>query len=181
MKIEKEDLFDLKNQVIMAETLNRENLEPIMTESLQRYMGKFVPKYGYNWDIVLNEVYPIIQTSLPAIFFRNPRAYLKPRSKTFIAKVFDPNLNKKVETELDSQKSANTQEAILNYSLERIKYKAETRKVLLDALLFTHGVLWHGYKGDFGMTEEQSLWVKDGMIFVKRLCRSEERRVGKEC
>ena len=170
MKIEKEDLFDLKNQVIMAETLNRENLEPIMTESLQRYMGKFVPKYGYNWDIVLNEVYPIIQTSLPAIFFRNPRAYLKPRSKTFIAKVFDPNLNKKVETELDSQKSANTQEAILNYSLERIKYKAETRKVLLDALLFTHGVLWHGYKGDFGMTEEQSLWVKDGMIFVKRLC-----------
>ena len=72
MKIDKEDLFDLKNQVIMAETLNRENLEPIMTESLQRYMGKFVPKYGYNWDIVLNEVYPIIQTSLPAIFFSHP-------------------------------------------------------------------------------------------------------------
>lgn len=170
MKIDKDELFDLKNQIIMAETLNREEIEPVMTESLSRYMGKFVPKYGYNWDIVLNEVYPIIQTNLPAIFFRNPRAYLKPRSKTYIAKVFDPTVGKKVDTEVDSQKSANTQEAILNYSLEKIKFKKETRKVLLDALLFQHGVLWHGYKGDFGMTEEQSLWVKDGMIFVKRLC-----------
>ena len=170
MKLDKDELFDIRNQVIMAETLNREELEPIMTESLQRYMGKYVPKYGYNWDIVLNEVYPIIQTNLPAIFFRNPRAYLRPRSKTFIAKVFDPSVGKKVETQLDSQKSANTQEAILNYSLERIKYKAETRKVLLDALLFNHGILWHGYKGDFGMTEEQSLYVKDGMTFVKRIC-----------
>lgn len=154
----------------MAETLNREDIEPIMTEALQRYTGKYVPKYGYNWDIILNEVYPIVQTNLPAIFFRNPRAYLKPRNKTFIAKVFDPVSGKKVATQLDSQKSANTQEAILNYSLERIKYKRETRKVLLDALLFPHGVLWHGYKGDFGMTEEQSIYVQDGMIFVKRLC-----------
>lgn len=170
MKLDKDELFDLKNQIIMAETLNREEIEPIMTESLQRYMGKFVPKYGYNWDIVLNEVYPIIQTNLPAIFFRNPRAYLKPRNKTFIGKVFDPAIGKKVDVQLDSQKSANTQEAILNYSLEKIKYKGQVRKVLLDALLFPHGILWHGYKGDFGMTEEQSLWVKDGMIFVSRLC-----------
>ena len=155
---------------MMAEALNREEIEPKMTEAIQRYTGRFIPKYGYNWDIVLNEVYPIVQTNLPAIFFRNPRAYLKPRNKTFIAKVFDPNVGKKVETQLDSQKSANTQEAILNYSLERIKFKNEVRKVLLDALLFPHGVLWHGYKGDFGMTEEQSLWVKDGMIFVKRIC-----------
>jgi len=169
-KIDKDYLFDLKNQIMMAEALNRTELEPVMRESIGRYTGKYIPKYGYNWDIILNEVYPIIQTSIPAVFFRNPRAYLKPRNKTFIAKIFDPSIGRKVEMQLDSQKSANTQEAILNYSLERIKYKQEVRKVTLDAFLFPHGVLWHGYKGNFGMTEEQSMYVKDGMTFVRRLC-----------
>jgi hypothetical protein len=169
-KLSKQELFELKNQIIMAETINREELQPIMTESLERYMGKHFPKFGYNWDILLNEVYPIVQTNLPAIFFRNPRAYLKPRQKTFIAKVLDPATGKKVDTQLDSQKSANTQEAILNYTLEKIRYKQETRKCLLDALIFPHGIMWHGYKGDWGMTEEQSLYVKDDMPFVERLC-----------
>lgn len=168
--LSKDQMWYLKNEILMAETINREEIEPIMIESLQRYMGKFTPKYGYNWDIILNEVYPIVQTNLPAIFFRTPRAFLKPRNKTYIANVFDPNSGKKVPTEMDSQKSANTQEAILNYSLEKIKYKKETRKVLLDALLFPHGVLWHGYKGDYGMTEEQSIFIDDENIFVKRLC-----------
>ncbi len=169
-KLSKTELFELKNQIIMAETINREELQPVMTENLERYMGKHFPKFGYNWDIVLNEVYPIVQTNLPAIFFRNPRFYLKPRQKTFIAKVLDPATGKKVDTELDSQKSANTQEAILNYTLDKIRYKQETRKVLLDALIFPFGVMWHGYKGDWGMTEEQSLYVQDDMPFVERLC-----------
>lgn len=169
-KLSKQELFELKNQIIMAETINREELQPVMTESLERYMGKHFPKFGYNWDIALNEVYPIVQTNLPATFFRNPRFYLKPRNKTFIAKVLDPATGKKVDTQLDSQKSANTQEAILNYSLEKIRYKQETRKVLLDGLLFPFGVMWHGYKGDWGMTEEQSLYVEDDMPFVERIC-----------
>lgn len=169
-KLSKDRLFELRNQIIMAETINREELQPCMTEAMDRYMGRFTPKYGWNWDIVLNEIYPIIQTNLPAIFFRNPRVFLKPRNKTYIAKVFDPITGKKVDTPLDSQKSANTQEAILNYCLEEIKYKREVRKVLVDALLFPHGVLWHGYKGDFGMTEEQSLYIKNDNVFVKRIC-----------
>jgi hypothetical protein len=168
--LSKDQVWLLKNEILMAETINREEIEPIMVESLQRYMGKHTPKYGYNWDIILNEVYPIVQTNLPAIFFRTPRAFLKPRNRTYIQNVFDPASGKKVPTEMDSQKSANTQEAILNYSLERIKYKRETRKCLLDALLFPHGVLWHGFKGDYGMTEEQSIFIKDEMIFVKRIC-----------
>lgn len=168
--LSKERLFDLKNQILMAEKINSEEIEPIMIEATERYMGRYIPKYGYTWDIMINEIYPIIQTNLPSIFFRNPRAFLKPRNKTYIAKKFDPVAGRKVETQMDSQKSANTQEAILNYSLEEIKYKREVRKVLMDALLFPHGVLWHGYKGDFGMTEEQSLFVKDDMVFVKRIC-----------
>lgn len=168
-KLSKDRLFELRNQIIMAETINKEEIEPCMVEAMDRYMGKFTPKYGFNWDIILNEIYPIIQTNLPAIFFRNPRAFLKPRNKTYIAKVINPETGKKEDTQMDSQKSANTQEAILNYCLEEIKYKREVRKVLMDALLFPHGILWHGYKGDFGMTEEQSLYVKNDNVFVKRL------------
>jgi hypothetical protein len=49
-------------------------------------------------------------------------------------------------------------------------YKKEARKVLLDALLYPYGVMWHGYKGNFGMTEENSIYIKDEKVFVSRLC-----------
>ena len=73
------------------------------------------------------------------------------------------------EVQLDSDKSAKTQEAILNYTIEQIKYKKEARATLLNALLFRYGILWHGYKGDFGMTDEQSLFIEDEQVFVKNL------------
>ena len=169
MILSKERISALKQEIRMSEKVNEEELEPVMTESLARYVGEYCPEFGQDWDIVLNEVYPIIQSNLPSIFFRNPRAFLKPRSKTFIAKQRDPISGKMVEVEMDSTKSAKTQEHLLNYLLSEIKYKKEVRKVLLDALLFPHGVLWHGYKGDFGMTEEQSIFIKKEQIFVKRI------------
>lgn len=168
-KITKERLIALKNEILMAEALNRQELEPIMIESLQRYIGNFIPPIGVDWDIVLNELYPIIQNELPSIFFRNPRAFLKPRNKTFITKKRDPISGKMVEVQLDSVKSAKTQEAILNYDISQIKYKEQVRKVLLDALLFPLGILWQGYKGDFGMTEEQSIDIKNDSNFVRRI------------
>ena len=85
--ISKERLVALKNEIKMAEALNKEDLEPILISSLRRYVGEHVPLIGQNWDIVLNEVYPVIQNNLPSIFFRNPRAFLKPRNKTYIAKL----------------------------------------------------------------------------------------------
>lgn len=168
-KISKDRLLALKNEIKMAEVINREELEPIIQEALQRYVGEFRPDFGADWDIILNEVYPIVQNNLPSIFFRNPRAFLKPRNKTFIAKKRDPISGKMVEVEMDSSKSAKTQEDLLNYLITEIGYKKEVRKVLLDALLFPYAVLWHGYKGDFGMTEEQSIYIQDEKIFVKRI------------
>lgn len=168
-KLSQERIDQLKDEIKMAEAMNAEELQPIVIESIKRYTGDFTPPFGMDWDIVLNEVYPIIQNNLPSIFFKNPRAFLKPRNKTFIAKRRDLNSGKMVEVELDSSKSAKTQESILNYCLIEIKYKGETRRVLLDSLLFPHGVLWHGYKGDFGMTEEQSFFIKKGKTFVKRI------------
>jgi hypothetical protein len=169
MKITPERLTALKNEIIMSETINKQELEPIMTDSLRRYIGNYAPPIGMDWDIILNELYPIIQNELPSIFFRNPRAFLKPRQKTFIAKKRDPISGKMVEVELDSTKSAKTQEAVLNYDIYHIKYKEQLQKVLLDALLFPYAVLWHGYKGDFGMTEEQSIDIKNDHNFVRRI------------
>ena len=159
----------LKSEISMSTALNIEELEPILQENIQRYIGSYIPAYGNDWDIVLNEVYPIIQNNLPSTFFRNPRAFLKPRNKTFIIKKRDPISGKIEETEADSAKSAKTQEDILNYTLVQMKFKKEAQKWLLDALLFPYGVLWHGYKGDFGMTEEQSLNIQQDKVFVKRI------------
>lgn len=153
----------------MAKRLNEDCLEAQMREAIQRYTGVFIPNIGQNWDVVLNEIYPIIQYNLPSTFFRNPRVFLKPRNRTFIAKKRNPLSGVMEEMTLDSSKSATTQEAILNYALSEIKYKKETRKVLLDALLFKFGILWHGYKGNFGMTDELSMTIKDENVFVKRL------------
>jgi len=169
LSLPQDRIDDLMDEISMSEAINEHELKPILEESIARYTGRHIPVIGSGWDIVLNEVFPIIQNTLPSIFFRNPHAYLKAKHKTFIAKQRDPLTGKMVDTMLDSQKSARTQEAILNYSLSEMKYKQETRKILLDALLFPYGILWHGYKGDFGMTEEQALYIKDEKVFVKRL------------
>ena len=168
-KIPEHRLKALREEITMAEKLNDEVLKPIMLEGIRRYVGDFVPNFGANWDIVLNEVYPVIQFHLPSTFFRNPRAFLKPLNKTFFAKRRDPRSGKMVDVQLDSSKSAKTQEHILNYAVREIKYKKQARKVLLDSLLFPHGIMWHGYKGDFGMTEEQSIVIKNDRVFVERL------------
>ena len=167
--LSKERIKQLRNEVAMAKALNKEELTPVLQENIQRYIGNYIPAFGTDWDIVLNEIYPIIQAWLPSIFFRNPRAFLKPRNKTFVCKKRDPISGKMVEVEGDSAKSAKTQEDILNYTLVEIKYKKEVRKCLLDALLFPHAILWHGYKGDFGMTEENSIFIRDERVFVKRI------------
>jgi len=168
-KLSKDRLNQIKNEIIMAEKVNEDRLLPQMIEALERYTGKHVPIIAADWDIVLNEIYPIIQYELPSTFFRNPRVFLKPRNKNYFAKVRNPVTGVLEETVMDSAKSAKTQESILNYSLQEIRYKQEVRKTLMDALLFKHGVLWHGYKGEFGMTDEQSLYIKNEMVFVKRL------------
>ena len=168
-KLDEKQFKNLCSEVLMARKVNQDYLENQMREAIGRYTGVWVPEIGVNWDIVLNEVYPIIQYNLPSIFFRNPRVFLKPRNKTYIAKKRNPTTGLMEEVVLDSSKSARTQEAILNYVLSEIRYKQEVRKVLTDALMFPHGVLWHGYKGNFGISKEQSIYIKEDNVFVRRL------------
>jgi len=164
----KEQIKALKNEIAMAKKYNKEEIKPRLIEGIERYTGRFIPEYGGDWDIVLNEIYPVIQNHLPAVFFRNPRAFLRPRTKTYIASERDPKTLKRVSVVKDSSESAKTQESIVNYQLVEIDYKKETRRALLDSLLFPHAVLWHGYKGNFGMTQESSIYSKKDRVFVKR-------------
>ena len=153
----------------MSEKYLEQELIPVVQQNLERYTGHYIPNMAQDWDVILNEFYPIVQYNLPSIFFRNPRVFLKPRQKTFIAKKRNPLSGVMEETEMDSSKSAKTQEGILNYILEEIKYKKEVRRVNFDAHLMPYGVLWHGYKGDFGMTEEQSMFIRSESLWVKRI------------
>jgi len=164
-----DEIFRLREELKMAEKLNEQELGPQMVEALQRYTGRWIPSIAKDWTIVLNEIYPVVQFNLPSIFFRTPRAFLKPKNKHFIAKRRDPISGRMEEVQLDATKSARTQEAIINYTLEEIRYKNEVRKVLLDALIFRHGVMWHGYKGEFGMTEEKSMFIKNDNVFVMQV------------
>jgi hypothetical protein len=167
--VSKEEIFALKQEITLAKRINEEYIQTQMLEAIQRYTGVFIPSIGVDWDIVLNEIYPVIQFNLPSTYFRNPRAFLKPRTRTFIAKRRDPITGKMVDTVLDADKSAKTQENILNYIISKIRYKGEVQQVLLDALLFKFAVMWHGYKGDFGMTDEQDIYIDKGEVFVERL------------
>lgn len=168
-KLSQDDLIRIKQEIKMSEKYLEQELTPVIQENLERYTGHFIPGMAMDWDVVLNEFYPIIQYNLPSIFFRNPRVFLKPRQKTFIAKKRNPISGAMEEVEMDSTKSAKTQEGLLNYILEEIKYKKEVRRVLFDSLVMPYGVLWHGYKGDFGMTEEQSIFIRKESLFIKRL------------
>jgi hypothetical protein len=163
------DLVRIKQEIKMSEKYLEQELTPIIQENLERYTGHFIPGMAQDWDIVLNEFYPIIQYNLPSIFFRNPRVFLKPRQKTFIAKRRNPLSGVMEEVQMDSGESAKTQEALLNYILQEIKYKREVRRCLFDALVMPYAVLWHGYKGDFGMTEELSMYIKKESLWVKRI------------
>lgn len=169
MKLKDDDLLRLKNEIIMAEKLSDDKLRPVMRQALERYTSRHVPLIARDWDVVLNEVYPIIQYEIPSIYYRNPRVFLKPRNKNYFYKKRDPVTGQMQEVMGESAKSAKTQEAILNYTISEIHYKEEVQKTLMDALLFKHGVLWHGYKGSFGMTQEQSLYIQDEQVFVKRI------------
>lgn len=170
LKLDSEKLITIKNEIVMAQKINEEELEPILIENLDRYTGMYWPRCGVNWDIMLNEIYPIIQQQLPAISFRTPRAFLKPRNKTYVVSRRNLDSGKMEEVFADSAKSAKTQEQILNYMLSQkfLDYKKQSNKVLLDGLLFPYGVIWRGYKGDFGMTEEQSITIENERIFCQR-------------
>jgi hypothetical protein len=168
-KLSHDDLIRWKMEIRMREKYLEQELTPIIQENLERYTGHYIPGMAQDWDIILNEFFSIMQYNLPSIFFRNPRVFLKPRQKTYIAKKRNPLSGVMEEVEMDSTKSAKTQEGLINYILEEIKYKKEVRRILFDALAMPYGVMWHGYKGEFGMTEEQSLYIKKESLWVKRI------------
>jgi hypothetical protein len=159
----------LKVEIELAKKLNREYLLPKLKAWYKRYIGEYKPEIGEDFTIILNEIYPIIQWQIPSIFFRNPKAYVKPRKKTHEVIKKDPITGMEIPVQIDVNKSAKTQENLINFTYKDIKYKKYVRSVLSDALIFNFGVLWHGYKGDFGVNEEGSLTIKKEKVFVSRI------------
>lgn len=100
-KLSKTRLLQLKNEIRMSEALIERKIFPQFREAIQRYTGSFTPAFGTDWDIVLNEIYPVVQYNLPSIFFRNPKAFLKPKHPTFIKSVRDPVSGKKITVQAD--------------------------------------------------------------------------------
>jgi len=163
------ELLKIREEVKMSEKLLELDLKPIIQLNLERYTGTNSPACDDEWEVMVNEYYPIVETSKPAIFFRQPRAFLKPRNKTYICKQRDPLTGDMVEVQMDSTKSAKTQESLINYIISEINYKREVRRCNFDGHVMPYAVLWHGFKGDFGMTEERSFFIKKKSLFVKRL------------
>jgi len=121
-KISQDRLEKLMNEIQMSEAFNEEELQPIIDENIRRYTNQFIPNIGRNWSVIINEFYPIVQFNLPNTFLNTPRAFLKPKNKFYITKERDPISGQKVEVQKESQKSANTQEAIINYWLSEMGY-----------------------------------------------------------
>ena len=167
--ISKDRLRKVFNEIKIAEKYNKEELRPVIEENIMRYTNKFVPDIGLNWNVIINEFYPIVQSNLPNTFLNTPKVYLKPKNKFFITKERDPVTGGMKSVQKESQKSANSQEAIVNYRIEEMGYKNEVQKSVMDALILTHGVLWHGYKGEFGMTEEDEVFIINGKTFAKHV------------
>ena len=65
---EEQFISQIKQEIIMSKKLNEDVILPQMQEAIQRYTGTFIPNIGSNWDIALNEIYPIIQFNFPSIF-----------------------------------------------------------------------------------------------------------------
>ena len=170
VKLSDMQLLKIREEVRMSEKLIELELKPTIQRNLERYTGTDRPICWEDWEVQINEYYPVVQINLPATFFRNPRAFLKPRQKTYICKQRDPISGLMVPIQMDSTKSAKTQEGLLNYIISEINYKREARRVLFDAVASSpYAVMWHGYKGKFGMTEERSIFIKKQSIFVKRI------------
>ncbi len=74
-KLSEVQLSNLKNNLLMAKRLNEDQLLPQMLEAIERYTGVYLPSIGQNWDVVLNEIYPIIQYNLPSTFPFSPSRF----------------------------------------------------------------------------------------------------------
>ena len=55
-------------------------------------------------------IFQIIQYNIPSIYFKNPKVYLKPRSRTIISKKRNPLTEEMEEVFIDGTKAAKTQE-----------------------------------------------------------------------
>lgn len=163
------ELSALWQEIEICEQKIRLEVVPVMTESLMAYTGQRISADNQDCDVVLNDVFPIIQQKLPYLFFRKPRALIKPRRKNVFVRKRNPVTGELQNKRVDGTKLAKTTEAAINWDLHESGFEEEMDKVSLDLALYPYSYLWQSYNADFGLREDETMFIKNERIFQKRI------------
>jgi len=159
----------LWNEIVVCEKKIQNEVVPVMTDAVMAYTGQRINPHNQDFTIVLNDVFPIVQQKLPFLFFRKPRAFVKPRRKHVFITKRNENTGEKEKVRVDGTKLAKTTEAALNWDLHESGFEEEMDKISLDLALFPHTYLWQSYNAEFGIRNDESMFVKQDRVFQKRI------------
>ncbi len=120
-----------------------------------------------NQQININRVYGNVQTQMPAVFLRDPKIFVKNKQKTIDTGISDRLTKQPVI--LDGYNTAQTVQNGVNSLIREINLKDEVAKVRNDALIGQFGVMYIGYKTEFGIDDEENEYVREEDIFNQRM------------
>lgn len=166
-----DEITSLWNQINLTEQVIKNQVVPSYIESLSHYIGETSFKL-HNMDevdVALNDTFPIVQQKLPFLFFRRPRAFVKPRRKFVLVTKTNPITGQREKIRVDGSKLARTTEHALNWNLHESGFEEEMDRVSLDLALSPYAVLWQSYAGKFGLRQDETMYVKEDSIFQKRI------------
>lgn len=118
-------------------------------------------------QININRVYGNVQTQMPAVFFRDPKIFVKNKQKQI--DTGEINRLTKEPVILDGYKTAQTVQQGVNSLVKEINLKDEVSKCRDDALVTQFGVMYLGYKTEFGIDDEANEFVREEDIFNIRI------------
>jgi len=160
--ISKSNLRKYKEWVRMARKKRETQLVPRANRIHKLWRGR----YADQWDDDDNEtvhvplVFANIEITKTNVFYKNPKAFVKPKQELFILE----NGQK-----LDGRKAAQNLEDAANYVAYDIKLNRTIKKVRDDALTKIYGVIMVGYEGLVGIDEEENEFIRDESIYAVRL------------
>lgn len=163
------NLRALWNEITVCEKKIENEVVPVMTDTLMAYTGQRINPLEADLEVVLNDAFPIVQQKLPFLFFRKPKAFIKPRRRHVFVTKRNEQTGIKEPTRVDGVKLARTTEAALNWDLHESGFEEEMDKISLDLALFPHTFLWQTYNADWGIRQDESMFVKNDRIFQKRI------------
>ena len=166
----KDESFVMKNLVQMAREKRDAIITPLYEKGSALYQG-LNPASGDALTsqefINVNTVYADTEVLKPALFFRNPKIFITPKSPFFIATRTDPLTGQKQQVKMDGPRAAHTVEIGVNYNFREKNFEKEAKKCVADAILTPMGIIMVGYNTEFGVDEQENEFIKEEDIFFK--------------